>query len=97
EERAPSVAGAHRPGPLLADGGDFRDLRALQPPGASPFEVDLGVRQVAPEERAQDLVEQRRLAHGAISTPSSRSAGAVAHTGSFWPPLAHQPAPAGLA
>ncbi len=36
-------------------------------------------------------------ASGSSSTPSSRTAGAVAQTGIFCPPLAHQPAPAGRA
>src|SRR5262249_21079393 len=95
EEGGPAVAGAHRPGPLLAGGGGLGDRRPLQTAGAPPLHVDLGVAQMALEHRAQDLVQ---IAHGATtSTSSRRSAGAVAQTGSFCPPLAHQPAPAGFA
>ena len=57
KKEAAAVAGAHRPGPLLAGGGGLGDRGPLQAAGAPPLDVDLGIGQVAPEERAQDLVE----------------------------------------
>ncbi len=91
EERGAIAAGADRPAALFAQQRRPALHAHLVAATAAALQVDLGERRWRGREPLQDRL--RQVAHD-TSTDASSSAGAVAQTGSLWPPLAHHPAPA---